>query len=346
MDANNRIAVRLERLYSLFGAGDLVDSVVSAGGHDYREDLRRAIYRFLNTHLKNDSRPVDDSEVDLVTGRGDAVDHPIAPEELRVFATDADLPKDEINTTVDEHFVPLARLPLPREGEFDGWKKSILNEMARVSFRDLPWNPATVLAPWTEVLALDIEPGIAIAMRALRPGRGRPLLVIAGDAESGGHEWLSETEDESVYLLSPRGTGETRWTRRDPPNYVARSLVLLGRTVDGGRVRDVAAAARYLKATLGAPVHVAGKGAAGVIAAYAGLFEPAIERVTVIRPPVSHMEPDAPQFLNVLRICDIPDALGCLAPKALTLKDAPRDVSTRVAAIYAAAGATAALRVE
>ena len=71
-----------------------------------------------------------------------------------------------------------------------------------------------------------------------------------------------------------------------------------------------------------------------------------IERVTVIGPPVSHMEPDAPQFLNVLRICDIPDALGCLAPKRLTLTRAPVSVAARVKAIYAAAGAAAALKIE
>ena len=68
MDANERVINRLERLYSLFGAGDFVDSVVSIGGHAYRKDIRQAAYRFINMHLKNDPRVVEDSEVDLVTG--------------------------------------------------------------------------------------------------------------------------------------------------------------------------------------------------------------------------------------------------------------------------------------
>jgi hypothetical protein len=67
MDANERVINRLERVYSLFGAGDNVDSLVSIGGHAYRADIRQATYRFLNTHLKNDAHPVLDSEVDLVT---------------------------------------------------------------------------------------------------------------------------------------------------------------------------------------------------------------------------------------------------------------------------------------
>src|SRR3982751_1889018 len=64
MPANERIINGLERLYSLHGAGDRVDAVVSVGGHAYRGDILRAAYRFLNTHLKSDPRPVDDAEVD------------------------------------------------------------------------------------------------------------------------------------------------------------------------------------------------------------------------------------------------------------------------------------------
>ena len=48
MDGNGRIIDRLERLYSLYGAGDLVDDVVSVGGHAYRQDIRQAVYRFIN----------------------------------------------------------------------------------------------------------------------------------------------------------------------------------------------------------------------------------------------------------------------------------------------------------
>ena len=362
MDANNRIAIRLERLYSLFGAGDHVDSVVSVGGHAYREDLRGAIYRFINIHLKNDPGPVNDSEVDLVSGR--AAKHPIAPETLRVFPHDDDIPNRELNTTIDEHFVPMAKVALPERGSFAVWKNRLLTEMKRVSFRDLPWSAATAPAPSSKVLAqrLGTEAGITVGLRTLLPksGPGAPgskkrpreretsLLIVANleEREETAERLARITGGGRAYLLSPRGTGESLWTRKDPPNFVARSHVLLGRTVARGRVRDVAATAAYLKATHGHPVQVFGEGAAGVIAAYAALFEPAIEEVTVVRPPASHMDSSAPQILNVLRICDIPDSLGCLAPKKLTLKAAPKDVAERVRVIYAAAGAPERLIVE
>jgi hypothetical protein len=42
--------------------------------------------------------------------------------------------------------------------------------------------------------------------------------------------------------------------------------------------------------------------------------------------------------LNVLRVCDIPDVLGMLAPRPLILEAAPCPAWDRAAAIYAAAG--------
>ena len=65
--------------------------------------------------------------------------------------------------------------------------------------------------------------------------------------------------------------------------------------------------------------------------------------VTVIEPPASHVEPNAPQFLSVLRVLDVPEALGLLAPRRLTLQSAPAGLADRVAAVYATAGASARL---
>jgi hypothetical protein len=60
---------------------------------------------------------------------------------------------------------------------------------------------------------------------------------------------------------------------------------------------------------------------AGILAAYAALFEPSIKEVVIIDPPKSHKE--GPYFLNVLGVLDIPEALGLLAPNVkLTLINA------------------------
>ena len=57
-----------------------------------------------------DGNGVDDSEVDLVTGSGNERQYPIPPEKLRVFPEDDDLPGDEQNTSIDEQFVPMAKV--------------------------------------------------------------------------------------------------------------------------------------------------------------------------------------------------------------------------------------------
>jgi len=146
---------------------------------------------------------------------------------------------------------------------------------------------------------------------------------------------------DRVYLCALRGVGRTRWTLKNPPNYVERSHVLLGRTVDTGRVWDIIAAARYLHGKYNnIPVYVLGEGAAGVLAAYAALWEPEIAGVILNKPPLSHMDVESPQFLNVLRVCDVPDVLGMLAPRALTIYGNRSDMLEKVAKIYSAAGAS------
>jgi hypothetical protein len=51
------------------------------------------------------------------------------------------------------------------------------------------------------------------------------------------------------------------------------------------------------------------------------------------------MDAAAPQFLNVLRVCDVPDALGLIAPRPLTLVGAKQEAFAKTAAAYEAAGA-------
>jgi len=356
MDANQRVINRLERIYSLYGRSDYVDSMVSIGGHAYREDIRKAAYRFINTHLKNDPRTVTDSEVDLVTGTGNNRQHPIDPERLRVFPEDSDIPKDELNTTIDRQFVPMAKLAPPRKGEYESWKAEIMSELRRITFGYFPKRiaPARLLErAGADSAELESEPGIEVHVRQIGGAASsvkakRVLMLVSnGDSSEGVPAWVNElrkTGDE-VYMCTPRGVGATKWTRKNPPNYVERSHVLLGRTVDTGRVWDIIAAARFLRNRHGVdtPVHVLGEGPAGVLAAYAAVLEPDISGVIADKPPLSHMDDEAPQFLNVLRVCDIPDVLGMLAPRKLVVHSGSAVRLDKVRKIYSAADASAKL---
>jgi hypothetical protein len=270
-------------------------------------------------------------------------------EKLRVFPTDADLPADEINTRIDESFVAAAKVESPQSGEYDAWRKKLIGELRRVSFAHFPEvvPPAKRIGDADEATErLSSEDGIEFRLRyPTGKPTGSVLLVVLNEEEAESvPEWLDDAKerDQTVVLCEARGIGATRWTQKDPPNYVARSHALLGRTVDSGRVWDVIAAAKYLAATPGnggkREVRVAGQGAAGVIAAYAAALDDQIAAVTVVAPPKSHMDDAAPQFLNVLRVGDVPVSIGLIAPRPLKLLDAPNDWKA-TQDVYAAAGA-------
>jgi hypothetical protein len=359
MDANDRVIKRLKKIYRLHGAEDLVDSVVSEGGHAYRQDIRQAAYRFINMHLKDDPRIVTDSEVDLVTGPRNDRSYPIAPERLRVFPEDDDLPSDEKNTTIDETFVPLAQVRVPSKSSCSSWKRSLVGQLRKITFPHFPERipeGRETEGPDAKATWLETEPGIRVPLfcpAELTPkSAAERVLLAVGDSDDtlSGSDWVRgmRQADDIVYVIAPRGVGPTRWTRKNPPNYVERAHVLLGRTVDAGRVWDIVAAYRYLrkKYEQRVPVHLVGEGGAGVLAAYAALWEPGISPVTIKDPPLSHMDEGVPQLLNVLRVCDIPDVLGMLAPRPLTVYVTDGKPLEKTAQIYEAFGVSEELVVD
>jgi hypothetical protein len=344
MDGNRRIIERLRKLYQMYGKPELVDDYVSRGGHEYRPDLRIAVFKWINKHLRNGTEPVRDADF-----------KPIAGKDLRVFPEDKDVPPDALNGRIDELFVAPAQLKLPEAGDFAGWKKRLVKKLRDDCFRRFPdriaepeaRKPASAEAPGTHLL-LTSEPGITVDLIYAADKKEDPnistLLVLNAEEPLDPQipEWAKPfAGDKRVYLLQPRGGGRQAWTQKSPPNYVKRAHVLFGQTVEQGRVWDIAAAVRYRppETAAGERKHwrVMGRGRAGILAAYAALLEPDIAEIIVIDPPVSHRE--GPIFLNVLRILDIPEALGLLAPKKLTLSNAGNDAFDRTVQIYRLAGA-------
>lgn len=362
MDANERIINRLERVYALYGAGDRVDSLVSLGGHDYRSDIRRAEYRFFNTYFHQNPEYVVDSEFDLVTKQNGKDVFPIDPVQLRVFPTDADLPSDAKNVTIDRHFVSIAHVQLPTGEDFAKWKQALWEQVCAVSFRVLPKVLPTahlLSAAASNPMDLETEPGIRVRIHLVQGDvadapAARVFLVVLNETQGLPAEvvvcpaWLKSflNENDIVYICEPRGTDATRWTQRNPPNYVERAHALIGQTVDTGRVRDVAATAAYLQRSFlsfsdnKGELIVAGEGSAAILAAYAAFFAHDIDSVLLMNPVLTHMEPHAPQFLNVLRVCDIPEVLGMLAPRPLTIISRTSPSLDRVQKIYRAAHAS------
>jgi dienelactone hydrolase len=345
MDGNRRIIERLRKCYAMYGKPELVDDYVSHGGHDYRPDLRIAVFKWINKHIKGDTAPVKDADFKPIEGK-----------QLRVFPEDTDVPKDALNGRIDESFVPQAAIQLPKANGFEAWKKQRLAEIRTRSFRILPdrippAKESMVSNFGTERTDLESEKGIVVhefTAGFFAKGEVQPktaTLIILNDRdekmEAPQYEpkWAEPfAPDWRKYSVLLRGMGTSEWTQKSPPNYVERAHALLGRTADEGRIWDIIATARYrTNRPENKRCRLIARGKNSILAAYAALFEPTITEVVAIDPPASHR--DGPIFLNILRVLDIPEALGLLAPKRLTLVNAKDKAFDRTVEIYKLAGA-------
>lgn len=330
MDANERVIARLERLYSLFGASDRVDALVSVGGHDYREDIRRGVYRFFNIHLRNDASPVTDSEIDVAVYKGNDRSYPIPPEELRVFKDESEFPSDARNGRVDESFVIPTRAGIPDSGTFEGWRAERIAAIRERALRPRGEGDDPGLAE------IDIP-------EAAKGGSGVLLVSLRDDAET---PVTALGEDESLATVRPRGVGKSRWTSKNPPNYVERSHFLLGTTVDRERVAEIA---RAIDAMEGA-TRVEGRGKAGLLGALAVIEADAGSKVGSLildAPALDLRDPDAPVVLNLGRISSVAEILGTFAPRPMALNgvDPEHPTVETLRKIYRAAGAEDNLKI-
>jgi hypothetical protein len=125
---------------------------------------------------------------------------------------------------------------------------------------------------------------------------------------------ISNTNQVLAYF-APRGIGPTAWRVDERKlTQINRRFMLLGQTVDGMRVWDVRRAIqtlRSLDSVKSAPIGLKGREQMAGIILYASLFEPDIDRLDLWHLPHSHQ--NGPDFLNVLRFLDIPQALAMAA---------------------------------
>ena len=347
MAGNRRIAERMRKCYEMLGAKDLFEEVVDRCKHEDTPALRKASFRFFNTHLKGDpNAKVEDTVFAELDGK-----------QLRVFPDDKDLPKNAINAKADETFVPMADVKLPaKPGESAAWKAGIVKELKGRCFRTFPDNfvASELLDTDRAFQRLKSDDGGYSNLRMVVFEHAKPnpeiatLLVVLNSNEDPAMEAKHHATDSDrmVIVLETRGIGGNAWTTKNPPNTVERSMALLGVTPDTGRLRDVLCCISALPKT--AKFRLAGNGRAGVIAAYAALLMPGkVEEVILHEPPTTH--DDGPHFLGVRRVLDIPDALGLLAPETkvtITGKTSGSKAFDKTEAIFQLAGAKEKLKRE
>jgi dienelactone hydrolase len=117
--------------------------------------------------------------------------------------------------------------------------------------------------------------------------------------------------------VPPRGIGPTAFSGNAKDQVqIRRRFMLLGQTLDGMRVWDIRraiAALRQPELFGQAALHLQGDRTQAVNALYASLFSDGLRSVELVAPPSSHVA--GPDYLNVLRFLDIPQAAAMAAER-------------------------------
>jgi len=170
---------------------------------------------------------------------------------------------------------------------------------------------------WAKWLA-TLQPGFAseLSGEIQVAGQPKPDLDEAGFAEL--QRQLQADKALMVYI-APRGVGPTAWTTNAAKaTQIRRRFMLLGQTLDSMRVWDIRRATqamRALKFARAAELELQASGPMAVNALYASLFEPSFKRIELQQMPKSHEA--GPDYLNVLKILDVPQALEMAARRCV-----------------------------
>ena len=316
-------------VYDLYKAGGDLGLLIVPGPHKDCQELQVPAFRWFNKHLKGDAQtPIRDSAEKQFT-----------PQELKVFA---ELPKDQLNATIHETFVPAAAPPsVPATANQwntlrDGWLKAIREK----TFAAWPASPEPLDVQKTysvqhaglRLAAYDFTSQGPVRLRLYlveRESAGKPSRVVLKIV--GQQDWqqllaampnpnaaaTAKLQDEvrpgvAIAFLSPRGVGLTAF---DPSpkkqTQIRRRFMLLGQTLDGMQVWDVRRAIQTLCSldeTKSLRPELSARDVMAGIALYASLFEPDVAGLVLENLPATHR--NGPILLNVSRYLEMPQAVA------------------------------------
>jgi hypothetical protein len=328
LDGVVRLYNQTRRIYQLYGKTNQLGLLITDGPHADTQDLQLPVFRWFNRFLKGQDPLIEMAARSF-----------FPPEQLRVFDK---LPEDQVNTRIEESFVPKASPPAPpaSPAERIRLQAEYLGALREKVFAGWPEEPGLVNPALNghsaenglryKSYTFDSQPDVNLRLWVVQdPKVKRPekVLLTVLDAESwtnspANHLWLGggtpeaaaalrqemQTSKLALAFFAPRLVGPSK-RLSDPKKatQVRRCYMLLGQTLDSMRVWDIRRAAQAVKGLpefKHTPLCVCAKGQMGVNAAYAALFEPEIQTLKLEALPASQAE--GPDYLNVLKVWDLP----------------------------------------
>lgn len=320
------VAHRIGKQYAVLQQSDRFDLVEDLSPHGYTPKLRKAIFTWFNTHLKNDPAPVTD----------DVTDHLEPEANLLVF--EGKLPDDDQMRQIDQLLVQ--RRSVPAVADASSWAKSQHEAVQRLKgttfrytitpgtprlrvFRD-DGSDGTSTSSTYEFVTSD---GIASRVRTKQANDAvQPIawLVTAANPEGrstfngGGGSRPPTSPDIATAVVEVRNTGASSvgpgylWT-------IKRTYPLFGQSLPERQLSDLLEGISLLRSQpTSGRISVYGEGKTATLAIYAALLDPAIDEVVIANPPTTHESPETEEYLGVLRVGDLPHNLALVFPRRIT----------------------------
>ncbi|OAI51764.1 hypothetical protein AYO47_06805, partial [Planctomyces sp. SCGC AG-212-M04] len=320
---------------------------ITEGPHKDTQELHIHAFVWMNRFLKGEEGPIEDLAVKF-----------FEPEQLRVFD---ELPKDEINTRVDELFVPKAPTPVvpASKEEWTSLVTRLKDGLDEKVFRGWPdHEPSATELEVNKVKdyqrdSLHFEKyefmsqaPYRLTMWAIQNGEGKgPVTVFpvnqaqyemltkwplpevpesSAAPDPAVHEqWASMMGDYSTLVfVAPRGVGPTQWTHEKlNGNHVRRRFALLGQTDDGMRTWDVRCALKAARSIESLKGRPMRLAGIGDAAVWA-LYASLYEPVDrVTLTKLPATHMEGPALFNVLRVLNVPTAVALAAGRAPVVVD-------------------------
>lgn len=330
---------QVRHIYRLYDADAKLGLQITEGPHEDTQELHIHAFRWFNRFLRNDKS--------MITKTADKF---FQPEQLRVFSAN---PADEVNTRIDESFVPASPglskdQLLSQQNELTIRVPETLMEYC---FR--AWPTADELSTDTRIetvkdaknvtrVTFESQPHVMLRIDVRHPGakslKELKTLELLVETTGPGSDVQTLDGTDAVAVVATRPGAFGPWIGDEKKQIqIARRFQLLGMTIDGMRVWDIRRAIQTLRQEcpqLETLKIKAQSGAEGVVM-LASLFEEPVQELTLPSVVVSR---DVPTILNLSRTIPLelipvlaaqrcPVITGCTQEDAAFLSSIVNDAS-------------------
>jgi hypothetical protein len=334
----------VKRIYDLYGAPTNFGLVLAPGPHKDIQDVQVPVFRWFNIHLKGEDPIIDMAAVKMFQPQELKVLSDIPDDQINTQIEDSfepEAPTPEVPASVAEWTQRKEGwMDGLREKCFAGWptnttgisgvKKSFLKdgvlyeEIIVRSEHDVVLPIYLMLKAGAEPRQLSLRVADESYTNVISEADGSDMGIQKISDSFGRPEFVEEMarevkkHDKAFALFLPRGIGSLAWRGEDQEKEIRRRYMLLGQTLDGMRVWDIERAIQMLisfQETSGAQLNIQAEGGMGVNVLYASLFVPGITAPDLDLRHIPAHQVEGPDYLNVLKIMDIPEAAAMAAER-------------------------------